>query len=115
SRPFPCPDGEAPTSIDDLDRPTFRYAETFSDMTIPEQDPAAVSPPVARAPVERPAGRIRQGAWHEAQLEQPRRKPRSPAMSVAYRITRLLQKLVGPERVLRGQLFAAWLLHRLAF
>jgi SAM-dependent methyltransferase len=51
----------------------------------------------------------------EADLTLPRRKPRSLAISVAYRLVRAARALFGAKRVLRFFLDAAWLSWRFAF
>ena len=52
---------------------------------------------------------------NEADLTMPRRKPRSLAISVAYRLLRAARFLFGAKLVLRFFLNTAWLAWRFAF
>jgi SAM-dependent methyltransferase len=54
-------------------------------------------------------------SFSEAELTMPRRKPRLLAVSAAYRAMAVARKLIGPDRLLRLSLEAAWLTRRFAF
>ncbi len=51
----------------------------------------------------------------QKRLSFPREKPKSIVISLAYRVTALVKKIAGRERLLRWQLNASWLFWRFAF
>ena len=53
--------------------------------------------------------------FNESELEMPRAKSRSLAVSVSYRLTRVATRLFGKDRILRVLLHTSWLSWRLAF